>query len=149
MKNFPIQLIDLPDELLLIVSKKLNNVELFYSLMGINRQLDRILFDSIFTDCLTLTTNSFNGHIYSLDNQILDRLCRDIIPKIHEKIQYITVDSLSMERILLVGDYPNLHKVCLVSMEEETLRHLFNGKIYPSESSHARKCREYYFGLLA
>jgi hypothetical protein len=130
MKNFSIQLIDLPDELLLIIFKKLNNVELLYSLMGINRQLDRILYDSIFTDCLTLTRRSSNGHICSLDNQILDRLCRDILPKIHQKIQCLTIESLSMERILLVGDYPNLHKLCLASMEEKRIRHLFNGKIF-------------------
>ncbi|CAF3496483.1 unnamed protein product [Rotaria socialis] len=126
MNNFSIRLIDLPDELILIIFKKLNNVELLYSLMNIDRQLDRILYDSIFTDCLTLTRSSFNGHINSLDNQILDRLCRDILPKIHHKIQCLTVESLSMERILLIGDYPTLHKLCLASMEEEKLRHLFN-----------------------
>jgi hypothetical protein len=49
-----VQLIDLPDELLVMIFKILNNVQLLYSLIGINKQLDRILSDSIFTKNLTL-----------------------------------------------------------------------------------------------
>jgi hypothetical protein len=47
MKNSCIDLIDLPDEILLIIFQKLNNIELFYSLIGVHQRLDNVLNDSI------------------------------------------------------------------------------------------------------
>ncbi|CAF1340543.1 unnamed protein product [Rotaria sordida] len=130
MANFSVQLIDLPDELLFIIFKKLNNVELLYSLMGINKRLDRILYDSIFTRRLTLIRSSSNRHIYPLRDEMLDRFCLEILPKIHHKIEWLTVESLSMERIFLVDDYSNLHQLGLLSIQWEGLERLFDGKIY-------------------
>jgi hypothetical protein len=55
MKHSMVQLIDLPDELLVMIFLNLNNVELLYSLMSINRRLNRTIFDSVFTKDLTLS----------------------------------------------------------------------------------------------
>ncbi len=129
MENLSNNLLDLPEELLLIIFKQLNNVELLYSLMGINKQVDRILNDSSFTNNLSLI-NLSNNYICSLSSQILDRFSLEILPKIYQKIECLTVESFSMERILTAYDYPNLHKLCLISIEEETIIHLFNGKIF-------------------
>ena len=38
----------------LIIFKKLNNVTVLYSLMGVNKRLDKIVHDYIFTNSLTL-----------------------------------------------------------------------------------------------
>jgi hypothetical protein len=125
-----VQLIDLPDELFLMIFKILNNVQLLYSLMGINKQLDRILSDSIFTKDLTLFRNLPNDHICPLVDTIFDRFCLHILPEIHHKINILNLESLSMERILLSADYPNLYGLGLYNVDEKTVERVFAGKIF-------------------
>jgi hypothetical protein len=130
MSNRPIELIDLPDELILIILKKLNNIVAFYSLMGFNKRIDRILSDSIFTRCLTLARSSSSKQIYSLDEKMLNRFCLEILPKIHDKIEFLTVEFSLMERILFVDNYPNLFKVGIANLCWNGLTQIFNGKIF-------------------
>ncbi|CAF4703120.1 unnamed protein product, partial [Rotaria magnacalcarata] len=54
MKHSLIQLNDLPDEILMIILKKLDNNEVFYSLIGVNKRLNTLVHDTIFTSHLTL-----------------------------------------------------------------------------------------------
>ncbi|CAF5216542.1 unnamed protein product, partial [Rotaria magnacalcarata] len=54
MKHSLIQLNDLPDEILMIILKKLDNDEVFYSLIGVNKRLNTLVHDTIFTSHLTL-----------------------------------------------------------------------------------------------
>lgn len=130
MTNSSVQLIDLSDELLLIIFKKLSNVDLLYTLMGINKRLDRVLYDSIFTRRLTLIRRSSNSDIYPLRDEIVNRFCLEILPKIHRKIECLTVESLSMELIFLANDYSNLRQLVLVSIQYQQLERLFDGKIF-------------------
>ncbi|CAF4735984.1 unnamed protein product, partial [Rotaria sp. Silwood1] len=88
--------------------------------------LDRILYDSIFTRCLTLIRSSSNMHIYSLTDEMLDRFCVAILSKIHHKIEELTVETLSMERVFLVDNYSDLHKLELVSIRLEELERQFD-----------------------
>ena len=125
-----VQLIDLPDELLLMIFKKLNNIELLYSLMGINTQLDKTISDSVFTKELTLFRNCSKQNIYPLNDTILDRFCIQILPQIHYKINMLNLDTLSMERILLAADYPNLRSLGVYNVDEKTAEHAFKGKIF-------------------
>jgi hypothetical protein len=46
--------------------------------------------------------------MYPLDDAILDRFRLEILPKIDPKSEWLVVESLSMKRIFLVDDYPNL-----------------------------------------
>ncbi|CAF4649203.1 unnamed protein product, partial [Rotaria sp. Silwood1] len=50
-----------------------------------------------------------NGLLYRFTNTILDRFCLQILPKIHHKIQFLNLESSSMERILLSTNCPNLY----------------------------------------
>lgn len=125
-----VQLIDLPDELLLMIFKNLNNVQSLYSLMGINTQLDKILSDSIFTKELTLFTYISNNQICPLVDMVLDRFCLEILPKIHHKINFLNLESLSLERILLATDYSNLYGLGLYNVDKETTERIFTGKIF-------------------
>lgn len=136
MKHSLIQLIDLPDEILVLIFKTLSNIDILYSLMGINIKLTQFLHDPIFTNYLTLFKCSSNNLIYPLDNTILDRFCLQILPEIHHKIKWLNLESLSMERILLVNVYSNLHGLGLYNIEEETFRHLFAGKKDDNPSTH-------------
>lgn len=54
MECVPIQLDDLPDEILLIIFKNLSNATLLYSLTGVSKRINQIVHDSVFTNRLNL-----------------------------------------------------------------------------------------------
>jgi hypothetical protein len=120
---------DLPDELLMIIFKQMNNVEVLYSLFGINERLDLILQDPIFTNRLNFLKWSRKRflNIFSSD-VILDRFCLQILPSVREKIQWLDLESSSMKQILCAADYPNLYGLGLFNIEEELVKSLFTGK---------------------
>ncbi|CAF4143560.1 unnamed protein product, partial [Rotaria sordida] len=122
-----IKLFDLPDELLLSIFKKLENVEILYSLMDINKRLNQIVSDPIFTREITLMKQIAPVKLTSpLPDTVLDRFCREILPKIHDKIQWLKLETLSMERILLaVNNYSNLRQLDIFIMNTETDMELF------------------------
>ncbi|CAF3353957.1 unnamed protein product [Rotaria sp. Silwood1] len=75
-------------------------MEVLYSLIDIHLRLDKIASDSLFTEHLTtFMTCSWNGVINSLDNSILHRFCSEILLRIHCKINWLTLESLCMERM--------------------------------------------------
>ena len=134
MEHSHVRLSDLPDEVLLIIFKKLDNVQVLYSLMGINKRLDKILHDSIFTTSLTLLKYFSYDSIYSLSNSMLDRYCVKILPKINSKIKWLHLELSSMKRILLSTNYPNLYGLGIYNIKKETALRLFTGKIFLLES---------------
>ncbi|CAF3150249.1 unnamed protein product [Rotaria sp. Silwood2] len=91
----------------------------------VNIRLDKIASDPIFTENLTLMKRSSNGVIKLLDDSIFDRFYSQILPKIHHKIKWLDLEPLSMERILLAVDYPNLHGLSLFNIERELGVRLF------------------------
>ncbi|CAF2853570.1 unnamed protein product [Rotaria sp. Silwood2] len=128
MVHSSIQLTDLPDEILMIILKKLYGVEIFYSLIGVNKRLNKIIYDSIFTRVLTLLDYRLDGSICSLRYPMLDRFCLQILPKIHHKIEELNLEALSMTRILLATNYPNLHGLSLYDLDIERAKYLFTDK---------------------
>lgn len=130
MEYSRINLNDLPDEILLLILKKLHNVEVLYSLIGVNKRLDVIVNDSIFTSYLTLMIPSSDGLFYRFPDTVLDRLYQQILPKIHHKINWLNLESLWIERILLSTDYPNLCGLGLYNLSLEAAKDLFTGKIF-------------------
>jgi hypothetical protein len=138
-----VQLDDLPDEILMIIFKKLNNIILLYSLIGVNIRLNKILCDSIFTNRLTLV-NFVPSHLlmkrsspiyfaYPLPDPIVDRFCLHILPKIHQNVKWLDLESLSMERVLSTN-YPNLSGIALYNIQLERAVHLLSGKIFNFDS---------------
>ncbi|CAF1514711.1 unnamed protein product, partial [Rotaria sordida] len=134
MVHSPIQLNDLPDEILMMILKKLHNFDVLYSLIGVNKRFDKIVKDSIFTNNLILTT-SFNS-LYQFTDTIIDRFCLEILPKINTRIQWLSVESSSMERILLATNYPNLH-----GLDGSYLIRLFKNRI-TSLVIYIKECEE-------
>ncbi|CAF0886671.1 unnamed protein product [Rotaria sp. Silwood1] len=129
MNRSCVQLKDLPDELLIFIFKQMNNIEVFYTLFGINERLDLILQDSIFTNRLNFLKRSSKKflNIFSPDI-IFDRFCLQILPAVREKIQWLDVESSSLKQILCAADYPNLYRLGLFNIEEETIKSLFTVK---------------------
>ena len=123
-----IQLADISDEILLLILNKLSNIEVLYSLIGVNIRFDKIASDPLFTNHLTLLKRSSNGIIKPLDDRTFDCLYFQILPKIHHKIKWFDLEPLSMKRVLLSIDYPNLYGLSLFNIEPELAVRFFGGK---------------------
>ncbi|CAF2910239.1 unnamed protein product [Rotaria sp. Silwood2] len=125
-----IKLNDLPDEILMIILKKLHYIDVLYSLISVDKRLNAIASDSVFTKDLALMSTSSNDLSYEFTDPILDRFYLQILPKINYKIEWLNVESSSMQRILLPTNYPNLHGLGLYNLASNTARDLFTGKIF-------------------
>jgi hypothetical protein len=130
MTDLSIQFNDLPDEIILIILKKLHNVEVLNSLIGVNKRFNRIALDSIFTSHLSLMKFCSNeSAYYALPDSILDRFCSQILPSIHHKINWLNLESTSIERLLLATNYSNLYGLGLYSIDVDEAISLFIGKV--------------------
>ena len=119
----------LPDEIFLIILKNLNNFDIHYSLQGVNQRLNQVIRESIFTNRVCFIKQSSDNYINRLsDKTILDRFCSQILPGIHDKIQWLDLESTSMKMVLHAADYPNLDSLALHNVDEESIRSLLTGK---------------------
>ena len=114
-------LLDLPDEILLLILKKLNVVETLDQQCGFHSQLDRILFDDIYVRELDWTIKCWDESISPMDDLVIDRVCKDILPRINEKIIELTLEPNSIERVLHAVHYPNLSSLSLRNFSRKTL----------------------------
>ena len=140
IKYSTVQLTDLPDEILMIIFEKIDNIELLYSLMDLDPRIDDILTESIFTNRLSLLRfisrrlvkpkSAILYFIDSLLDPILDRFCERILPKINQKIGWLELESTSIERVLHAANYPNLFGVVIYNIQIERALQFFSGKIF-------------------
>jgi hypothetical protein len=130
MSQSSVHLLDLPNEILSIILRKLDNVNVLYSLFAvINERFDRLLQNNVSTNTLHLVSiSSTDDEISSLDEPVLNRFCTDILPRIHHNVTHLTLESMSMERILLAGNYPNLTYLKLFNFGKEIALYYFKGK---------------------
>ncbi|CAM4789020.1 unnamed protein product [Rotaria magnacalcarata] len=121
-----VHLLDLPNEILFRILKKLDNMDVLYSLLGINNQrLDNIAQEKTFTTILNFVSMSSNDDVCSISGQILNRFYCDILPRIHYNVKCLILESNSMEHILLAGNYPNLTSFKLFNFNKEILSRYF------------------------
>ncbi|CAF2038806.1 unnamed protein product [Rotaria magnacalcarata] len=129
MNQSKVGLLDLPDEILLTILKKLDNIDVLYSLLDVdNQRLDIIAQGNIFINTLNFVFTTFTNDISSINDTMVDRFCINILPRIHYNIKSLTVDSLSMERILFCVDYPNLTELKLFNFNGKIASHYFRDK---------------------
>jgi len=83
-------------------------MDVFNSLTNINERIDKIIYDRHFTSHLILFRGSLNDGIYRLYDTELDRLLYQILPKIHANIKWLSLEGLSVERILDAATYPTM-----------------------------------------
>ncbi|CAF5048599.1 unnamed protein product, partial [Rotaria sp. Silwood1] len=122
--NDNLNILDLPNELLLIIFNKLNKVDVLYSLVDITQRFDQLILDPFYIRNLNITSmsmKSFYDRIYSIDNQVLDRICKNILPRIYRQINELIVEQYSMERVLHTINYPQLYSLTLMDFSEEVL----------------------------
>jgi len=121
MEYSSIGLNNLPDEILLHIFQNLNNIEVLYSLHGVNQRLNQMIHDRIFTSHLTFVKWSSNHFLDLFSSDVmLNRFCLQILPSIHEKLQRLDLDSSSIKHVLRVAHYPNLHSLGLYIFDEKS-----------------------------
>ncbi|CAF0921360.1 unnamed protein product [Rotaria sp. Silwood1] len=135
MEASPLQINDLPDEILMIIFKNMYNTELLYSLLDVDKRLNRIVCDSAFTYRLNLLrlvpsrlivlTSLSRYFIYPLLDPILNRFCLQILPQICDKIKWLNLESSSIKRILRSANYPALYGFGLYNIEAKEAINLF------------------------
>ena len=123
LNNNEINIFDLPDEILLYILTKLNNVDILYSLVDVNQRFDRLALDSIYIDDLDFTPSN-KSEEYS---RFLDRICTNILPRIHHQINKLTLGQLSKERLLYIFDFPQLYSLSLAFCQPETILKYITG----------------------
>jgi hypothetical protein len=129
MNHSTVNILTLCDEMLLNILNKLSNIDVLYSLIGVNRKLDRLARDITFTQSLDLVTISSNKDNDSRNKSTLDRLCFDILPRIQHNIESLTLDPLLMDHVLRIGNYSKLHKINLVIFQLEVAFRILNGML--------------------
>ncbi|CAF1480195.1 unnamed protein product, partial [Rotaria sordida] len=85
---------------------------------------DDDLLDSFYIRNLNMTSmtmKSFYDRIYSIDNQVLERIYKNILPRIYHQINELFVEQYSMERVLHTINYPQLYSLTLMDFSEEVL----------------------------
>ncbi|CAF0981964.1 unnamed protein product [Rotaria sordida] len=124
MNQHNVHLLDLPNEILFFILKKLDNIHVLYSLLGINNQrLHIIAQEQIFTNILNFV--SISQSTDEIFSTILNRFCTSILPIIHKNVKSLIVDSISMECILRASNYPNLTELKLFNFNKAIVSQYF------------------------
>jgi hypothetical protein len=127
MTGMNICLLDLSNEILFTILKKLDNMNVLYSLIGISiERLDLLAKDKIFTNTLNFVLTDVDD-VCSIPDPILNRFCNDILPQIHCNVRCLTFESMIMERILLAGDFPNLTQLKMFKFNRDFVLRYFIG----------------------
>ncbi len=122
-------ILNLPDEMLYAILNKLSMVNVFYSLVDVNERFDRLALDSLYIHHLNFMGKPLvKCYPSSTDDQVLDQICRKILPRICNNVYKLTVGRLSLERVLGIADYPQLYSLSLVHFPVKTLLSQLSGK---------------------
>jgi hypothetical protein len=131
--NNKYNILDLPDEILFIIFNKLNMTDVLYSLVDITQRFNQVIFDPFYirnVNMTSMTMKSFYDRIYSIDYQILDRICKSILPRISHQINKLIVEQHSIERILHTINYPQLHSLTLMYFSDQVLFNYLRSKLF-------------------
>ncbi|UJR23600.1 hypothetical protein I4U23_026589 [Adineta vaga] len=118
---------DLPNEMIYNIWNKLNKIDVLYSFMGVNKRFNKLVCNMTYTRSIELVESNNHPNNCSLTYPILDRFCLNILPQIHELVECLTFESISMDRILSAGHYPRLQKLTVMKVEPEfVIRHFID-----------------------
>ena len=123
-----INLLDLPDELLLLIMKKMKRRDILYSLLGVTEELDRLTCSISHTYLVNLTRISSADEHICMDPDVFDRFCFEIIPRISHDIRILIVDHWTMKRALSACEYPALRSIVFSNFHPNTILDCLKGK---------------------
>ena len=132
MKRSDIHLLDLPNEMLVSILTKLDNVDVLYSLFNINNyRLHTLTTSDVFTNTLKFVTASSTTDGYqSISDTIIDRFCMKILSQINVRVQCLVLEPTCMERILLATQYSQLSRLKIYNFRQEILLRYFTGNYF-------------------
>jgi hypothetical protein len=134
LNNNHLSILELPDEILCLIIGKLNTFDVFYSLVNVNQQFNRLVFDSLYVHDLNMGTimniNSWYDQASSIDPEVLSSICKKILPRIHSHVHKLTVAEYSMKQVLLAANYPQLYSLSLIDFQAETLYEHLTGVVF-------------------
>ena len=134
--NLDVSIFDLPDEILSIIVRKLNMIDIFSSLVNVNRRFERLLLDPLYVHNVDMTDliniKSLNRET-SINTQLLPSIGENVLPRIHEYIHLLTIEKCSMKEVLRAATYPQLYSLSLLNFDDKTLLQSLTG--IPSNNS--------------
>lgn len=124
-----INVLDLPDEVLLSIFNKLSMVDVFYSLVYVNKRFNRLTLDPFYIHNLNLTGEySSLQQTSRLDSKEMCKIFKNILLRIHHYIYKLTVPSNLIEYIINV-DYPQLQSLALTNFTQKKLLECLTGNV--------------------
>ncbi|CAF3510964.1 unnamed protein product [Rotaria sp. Silwood1] len=97
-------------------------IDVLYSFVDINERLNRLILDPLYIRNLDMTMKSLPDDISSISNQVLNRICKKILSRIHYHVNKLIVEPHSIVHILLnVNFYPQLFSLSFVNFYEKIL----------------------------
>lgn len=128
-----LNILDLPDEILLIIFNKLNTIDALYSLVDINERFNRLILSSLHIrslDTTSMVIKSYYNRTFSIDNNVLSKICKEILPRIHHQLNELIIEQNSVKDILLTTNYPQLESLSLVNFKKEKLFQYLTGRLF-------------------
>jgi hypothetical protein len=130
--NNNLNILDLPDEILLIIFNKLNSIDALYSLVDVNERFDRLVLNSLHIhnlDTTNMVIKSYYDRTFSIENNVLSRICEKILPRINHQLNALITEQNSVKHILTVN-YPQLDSLSLVNFQKEILFQYLTGTLF-------------------
>ncbi|CAM4983274.1 unnamed protein product [Rotaria socialis] len=128
--NNKLNILNLPNEILLFIFNKLKTIDALYSLVDVNERFDRLIFDSLHIrnlDTTSMVIKSYYNRNFSIDKNVLLRISEKMLPRIYHQLNELIVEQYSMEHILFAFNYPQLYSLSLVNFQEEILFECLTG----------------------
>ena len=122
MNRTEVHLLDLPVEILLSILKKLNNMDVLYSLIEVEG-LGLLAEDQIFTKSLNFVSTDDSDN-----KSMVNRFCNDILPRIQHEVKCLCLEAKTMDRILRTAVYPNLTRLKIVGIRANSFSNFCTGK---------------------
>ncbi|CAF2101954.1 unnamed protein product [Rotaria magnacalcarata] len=122
-----LNILDLPNEILFIIFNELNMVDVLYSFVDVTQRLNQLVFDPFYRSNLSMTSmmmKSFNERIYSTDNQILDKICKNVLPRIYHQVKELIVEQYSIDNLIFSFYLLIRDNVILRKLLDEQITHL-------------------------
>ena len=130
LHNNHLNILDLPNEILLIIFNKLNKIDALYSLVDVNQRFNQLIFDYLYISKLDMTFKSSEPYISSTNKQILDRICEKVLPRIHHQVNELIVEQRSIQHIMRTVTYPQLYSLSIIKFEDEVLSKYLLGNYF-------------------
>lgn len=134
MEKKQVNILDLSDEILLQIFKKLRTIDVFHSLLDVNQRFNRVVFDSLYVRELDMNSSATMHLLYtqtpSFDAGALRKICENVLPRINDQVYKLTVDQNTMKSILYATNYPNLYSLSLIDFQDKVLHEYLTSTVF-------------------